>query len=129
MPIAPLPAGWGQGGAGLTDASLRPQLSEVLTSLITASNAAGGSTSRGRTALVAGTFTINTGIVLTANSRIQISLASRPSVTTNFAGIAVTARTLGAAGVAAFTVEAILATGAIDNDAVADVDWTIVEDV
>jgi len=84
-------------------------------------------TQRGRATLVAGSVVVGTTIVLTANSRIQVSLSARPTVTTNFVSVAVVARTTGIAGVGAFTIEALITSGAIDSDAVATVDWLIID--
>lgn len=79
----------------------------------------------GTLAIVAGTGTVAAGITLTADSRILVTLKGRPTGSTNFAGHAVTARTPGGPGVGAFTVEFLIATGAIDSDAAGDVDWVI----
>lgn len=82
---------------------------------------------RGTLAMVAGTGTVAAGITVTANSRILVSLKGRPTGSTNYAGVAVTARTAGGPGVGAFTVEFIVAAGTIDADAAGDVDWLILD--
>lgn len=79
---------------------------------------------RGQGTLVAGTFDV-TGIDLAASSRIYLTLAARPTVTNNIAGLAVVSRTTGLPATGAFTVEAILTTTAIDSDAAGTVDWLV----
>lgn len=76
----------------------------------------------GASTLVAGTKTINTGITITANSRIIIT----PSLTGQ-AGVkyVVTARTVGAPGTGAFTVQAQDATGTLVNTDVSTFDYVI----
>jgi hypothetical protein len=81
---------------------------------------------KGSTTLVSGTATVDTTIVLTATSQILVSHDGNPTGSTNYAGLAVTSRTPGAAGVAAFTINALVAAGTIDSDAAGDVDWLIV---
>lgn len=125
-----IPPDFLSGGKGLTPnrSAGSPDVASLIAELRTAlGNTAAGVIQRGRGTLVAGTFTVATGVVITASSRFIVSLSSRPTVTTNYAGIAVTASTVGIAGVAAFTVEALVTAGTIDSDAVATVDWMIID--
>lgn len=125
MPLLTIPSSFGIGGAHLTPSAGSPTLREVLVDLQAAISTS--ASQRGTNALVAGTFTVNTGIVLTASSKIFLTMGARPGTTTNLACLAVTARTIGAAGVASFTVEMLLTTGAIDADATGNVHWMIVD--
>lgn len=128
MPSAlSIPDDFGSGGKGISPSGSHgtPSLRDVLRALLD-----NGPTSRvqsGQGTLVAGTFTVNTGIALSASSRIMLTFSARPTGSTNLACLAVVARTNGAAGVAAFTVEAILATGLIDSDAAGTVAFVIVD--
>lgn len=80
---------------------------------------------RGTLAIATGTGTVAAGITVTAASRIFATLKGRPTGSVNFAGHAVTARTPGAPGVGAFTVEFLQPDGAIDADSAGAVDWEI----
>lgn len=129
--LTPVPDDFGSGGKGISPSAKPPDCETLATTLQEIQAALGtgatGKLQTGTGTLVAGTFTVDTTIVLTADSKILYNMAERPTGSTNFAGLAVVARTNGAAGVAEFTIEAIVAAGTIDNDAVGDVDWTIVD--
>ncbi len=123
-----VPDDFGSGGKGISPSS-DPKGTSVLAKILQALIGTGPTAKfqAGSASLVAGTLTVDTTIVLTANSRILVTHDGRPTASANYAGIAVTTRTPGATGVAAFTVEAIIADGTIDSDAVGDVDWLIID--
>jgi hypothetical protein len=129
--ITPTPSDFGSGGKGLSPSAPTPEGITLASKLqehdAALGTGAAGKFQTGTGTLVAGTFTVATTIVLTADSKILYNMAERPTGSTNFAGLSVVARTNGAAGVATFTIEAIVAAGTIDNDAVGDVDWVIVD--
>lgn len=123
-----VPDDFGSGGKGIAPNSApkgTATLAEILQALI--GTGLGSKFQSGSGTLVAGTFTVSAGIELTANSRIVVSHDGRPTGSANYAGLAVTTRTPGASGVAAFTVEALIADGTIDSDAAGDVDWIIID--
>lgn len=128
--LSTIPADFLSGGKGLTpnQSAGDPDLLSLLQELQGAlANAATGMIQRGTATLASGTATVDTTIVLGANSRIFVSMAERPTGSTNFAGIAVVSTTTGAAGVATFTIEALVAAGTIDADAAGDVNWMIID--
>lgn len=128
MPSAlTIPDDFGAGGKGISPSGSHgtPSLRDILRACF--DNGPTGRIQSGQGTLVAGTFTVAAGIALGASSRIVLTFAERPGTTTNLATLAVTARTNGAEGVATFTVEAVLATGLIDADAVGAVDYVIVD--
>lgn len=135
MPIETLteiPDSFGSGHSGLAPGgsqgspNLRDLLREHSTALEQLDDDLAGGLQAGNGTLVAGTFTVSTGVTIAASSEILLTFRGRPGTTTNLATLAVVSRTNGAPGVGAFTVEAVLATGAIDSDAVGSVSWLIV---
>lgn len=129
--LTTIPDDFGSGGKGIAPnsapkgtATLVELLQEMQVALATGAT---GKFQSGSATLVAGTVTVATTIVLTANSRILVSHDGRPTGSTDYAGLAVVSRTAGAAGVADFVLEAIVAAGTIDIDAVGDIDWMIID--
>jgi hypothetical protein len=129
--LTPVPNDFGSGGKGIAPNSApkgSPTLAEALQELQAAlATGATGKIQTGTGTLVAGTFTVDTTIVLTANSKIFLSPAERPAGSANYVGLAVVSTTPGAAGVAEFDVEAVITDGSIDADAAFDVNWMIVD--
>lgn len=122
-----IPDDFGSGGKGLSPSGSHgtPSLRDSLRASLV-----NGPTSRvqsGRGTLVAGTLTIDAGVAISDDSRITATLAGALSGTTNFAGLSISARTSGEEGTAEFTIQAITAAGALDADAAAAVDFTIVD--
>lgn len=135
MPIDPqtdIPDNFGSGHAHLAPGgsqgspNLRDILREHKAALEQLDADGAGGLQAGVATLAAGTADVGTTIVLAAGSQILLTWAERPTGSANIAGLAVVARTSGAAGVAEFTIEALQPDGAIDVDAVGDVSWLIV---
>jgi len=76
----------------------------------------------GATTLVAGTKTINTGITITANSRIFLQPTLTGQTGTKYV---VTSKTVGAPGTGAFVIQAQDATGSLVNTDVSTIDYLI----
>lgn len=94
----------------------------------TTAQAASAGVQNGTVTLVAGTATVNTGITLTATSRIFLSRKTQAgTVTTTVHYEAPSAtRTVGAPGVGAFTALATVAAGTIQNTDASVLDYLIV---
>jgi hypothetical protein len=130
--ITPTPSDFGSGGKGLSPSAPTPEGITLASKLqehdAALGTGAAGKFQTGTATLVAGTATVDTTIVLTANSKIQLTWAERPTIGGSGTGVlARVATTPGAAGVAEFTIEALEADGTIDAGAAGDVDWTIVD--
>jgi hypothetical protein len=80
----------------------------------------------GTLTLVAGTKTINTGIVVTATSRIFFNRTAQGGTSTGVTNYDVTNKTAGAAGTGAFTVQASTVAGVIVNTDTSTLDYLIV---
>jgi len=80
----------------------------------------------GTLTLVAGTKTINTGVVITATSRIFFNRTAQGGTSTAVANYDCTNKTAGAAGVGAFTVQASTVAGVIVNTDTSTLDYLIV---
>jgi hypothetical protein len=80
----------------------------------------------GTLTLVAGTKTINTGVVITATSRIFYQRTAQGGTSTAVANYDTTNKTAGVAGVGAFTVQASTVAGVIVNTDTSTLDYVII---
>lgn len=80
----------------------------------------------GSTTLVAGTKTINTGITITATSRVFVSRTAQGGTSTGVIAYECVSKTAGAPGTGSITIQANNAAGTIVNTDTSTVDYLIV---
>lgn len=106
--------------------TLAASLVDVATKAKADINTTQGTIQSGTITLTAGTVTVNTGITITANSRIVLTRTAQGGTSTTVVFYDVTSKTVGAPATGAFTVQARTAPGVLVNTDTSTLDYIII---
>lgn len=110
--------------ASLVDVATKAK-ADINTTQTTAATLA-GTIQSGTITLASGTVTVNTGITITANSRIVLTRTAQGGTSTTVVFYDVTSKTVGAPSTGAFTVQARTAPGVLVNTDTSTLDYIII---